>query len=388
MSVEHYDYVICGGGLSGLSLAHRLSDDAFADKRILILDQTPKNTNDRTWSFWADHSFDRYREIYRKSWDRLAFYAPDTEVVSSAQPYQYHTISGIDFYEHTLKAINACSHIDFKIESVQSVLDNDDHVAVQTDQSIYHAAYAFDSIVKSFPEQEELFVWQHFMGWELRLTEGSWDESTATFMDFRVDQGDDTRFVYILPFDKQTALIEATVFSKELWSEAQYKGMLEDYMDLYVGHPYELVSTELGKIPMTTATFSKGSKRVIPLGTNNATVKPSSGYAFMRIQKECDILIERIKQKKIAPVKKKQRFIAYDKTLLNVLLTQRESAQLVFSMMFQKNSYAQNLKFLDEETSLWEEAKIFWTLPFWSFLRAFLSENVFSSTKSRTVSNS
>ncbi len=388
MSVEHYDYIICGGGLSGLSLAHRLTDESFADKRILVLDQSSKTTNDRTWSFWAHRSFDRYKNIYRKSWDRLAFYAPDTQVIAAADPYQYHTISGIDFYNHTLKAINTSGHVDFKVASVQDVVDQADQVSVHTDQAIYHADYVFDSIVKSFPEQEKLFVWQHFMGWEVKLTEGSWDDSTATFMDFRVDQGDDTRFVYILPFDKQTALIEATVFSKDLWTEEQYKEMLVDYMDRYVGHAYELMSTELGKIPMTTATFSKGSKRVIPIGTNNATVKPSSGYAFMRIQKECDILAERISQGKIARVTQKRRFIAYDKTLLNVLLTQKESAQRVFSLMFQRNSYGQNLKFLDEETSLWEEVKIFWTLPFWSFLRAFLSENVFSGTKSRTVSNS
>ena len=385
--MEHYDYIICGGGLSGLSLAHRLTDQSFADKRILILDQSPKNTNDRTWSFWARRSFDRYKVIYRKSWDHLVFYAPDVEVKGTADPYAYHTISGLDFYNHTLKEIGACSHVEFKVASVQTVVDQGDHVVVQTDQHTYRADYVFDSIVKAFPEAEQLFVWQHFMGWEVKLTQGSWDDSTATFMDFRVDQGDDTRFVYILPFDKQTALVEATVFSKDLWTEERYKEMLTAYMKRYVQLPYELISTEIGKIPMTTASFSRGSKRVIPIGTNNATVKPSSGYAFMRIQKECDELTERIRQGQISRVKKKRRFIAYDRTLLNVLLTQKESAQRVFGLMFMRNTYGQNLKFLDEETSLWEEIKIFWTLPFWSFLRAFLSENVFSRTKSKTVSN-
>ncbi len=385
--MDHYDYIICGAGLAGLSLAERLTDDSFADKRILLIDRSAKDTNDRTWSFWAVPSFDRYSSIYRKSWERLAFYAPDVEVINDASPYRYHTISGLDFYKYTLEKIKACSHIDLIQDTINDITDRGDHVEITTDDHSYMGSYAFDSIVKSFPDEEELFVWQHFLGWEVKLKEGTWDDQIATFMDFRVDQGDDTRFVYVLPFDKTSALVEATVFSKDLWTEEQYNDMLTGYMAKYVGHTYEVVSVEQGKIPMTTAPFSKGSARVIPIGTNNATVKPSSGYAFMRIQNECEMLTERIKQGKVSKVTKSRRFIAYDRTLLNVLLTHKESAQRVFGLMFQRNTYGQNLKFLDEETSLWEETKIFWTLPFWSFLRAFLSENVFSNTKPETVSN-
>lgn len=385
--MDHYDYIICGAGLAGLSLAERLTDRSFADKRILLIDRSAKDTNDRTWSFWAAPSFDRYSSIYRKTWERLAFYAPDVEVIDDASPYRYHTISGLDFYNYTLEKIKVCSHIDLIQGTIEDISDLIDHVLVTIEGSSYKADYVFDSIVKSFPEDEKLFVWQHFLGWEVELTDGTWDDQTATFMDFRMDQGDETRFVYVLPFGKSTALVEATVFSKDLWTEEQYNDMLTAYMAKYVGHTYEVVSVERGKIPMTTAPFSKGSARVIPIGTNNATVKPSSGYAFMRIQNECDVLAERIKKGKVSKVTKSKRFIAYDRTLLNVLLTGKESAQRVFGLMFMRNTYGQNLKFLDEETTIWEEIKIFWTLPFWSFLRAFLSENVFSSTKSETVSN-
>jgi lycopene beta-cyclase len=49
-----YDYIICGGGISGLLLASKLSNDShYKNKSILILDPDfPKKYNDRTLCFW------------------------------------------------------------------------------------------------------------------------------------------------------------------------------------------------------------------------------------------------------------------------------------------------------------------------------------------------
>ena len=49
-----YDYIICGGGISGLLLALKFSNDSYyKDKSILILDPDfPKKSNDRTLCFW------------------------------------------------------------------------------------------------------------------------------------------------------------------------------------------------------------------------------------------------------------------------------------------------------------------------------------------------
>ncbi len=378
---DHYDYIICGAGLSGLSLAERLAADEFSNKKILIIDKSSKKVKDRTWSFWTTKENNRYASIYRKSWKRLAFYAPDVEVISGDMDYQYNTVDGLDFYNHTLSIINKSDHITFLQASVNEILDEGARVVVKTEEQAFTSDYVFDSIVRSFPDGEELFMWQHFMGWEVELEEGSFDEDTMTFMDFRIDQDSDTRFVYVLPFDKKTALVEATLFSKELWAEEAYEQMLAAYMEKYIKLPYKIKEKEIGKIPMTTAPFSVGSKRVIPIGTNNATVKPSSGYAFTRIQREVDILIDRIRQNKIKRVKGSKRFLSYDRTLLNVVLTGKQEALKVFSLMFQRNEFGANLKFLDEQTSLIEEAKIFLTLPTWPFFKAFVQENVFRFTK-------
>jgi len=385
---QHYDYIIAGAGLSGLSLSNRLSDPIFSDKRILLLDKSPKDVNDRTWSFWAKTGDHPYAAIYKKTWDKFAFLAPGVSKIETAGPYRYHTISALDFYNHSLEIIDKTPHLTFVNDEILSINDLGDMVSVETRSEKYTTDFVFDSIVKKFPLEDSLFVWQHFMGWEVRLDESKFDDNVATLMDFRIDQGDgDTRFVYVLPFDERTALVEFTLFSKNIWAKEEYEQVLTEYMDKYVGHPYSIISTEIGKIPMTMAPFSKGSRRVIPIGTNNATVKPSSGYAFTRIQKECDMLIERITAGKIRRVRPSRKFRAYDRTLLNVLLTKKKTGRDVFAMMFKRNSTEVILKFLDDATSLLEEIQIFRTLPFWPFLKGFTYENVFRSTKSGLVSN-
>ncbi len=378
---QEYDYIICGAGLSGLSLSLRLADPEFSQKRILLLDKSKKDKNDRTWSFWTEPGNNLFESIYRKSWQKLAFYAPGFECIDQPGSYSYHTINGLDFYNYAFDKINQCDHITFLQTDIFKVIDGIDKVLVDTSSGCFEASYVFDSVVKKFPEKHPLFVWQHFLGWEVALKKGSFDKETATFMDFRIDQEGETRFVYVLPFDEKKALVEATIFSKEIARESDYEQILIDYMSKYVSSDYDILHRELGAIPMTTAKFGNSSKRIICIGTNNATVKPSSGYAFTRIQKESDVILQRIRTNDIRPVKPNERFLAYDRTLLDVLLSNKESGRKVFTMMFQHNKMKDILKFLDEKSSLIEEMRLFKTLPFWSFLKAFVKKNVFSLTK-------
>ena len=128
---EEYDYIIAGAGLSGLSLAIRLADPKFADKRILLVDQSKKDTNDRTWSFWQLESEDRFQEIFHKTWRKLKFYGPDVDRSFETTPYAYHTIRGIDFYKYAFEIIEKASNITFLLGSVGSIKSAQDAVEVE-----------------------------------------------------------------------------------------------------------------------------------------------------------------------------------------------------------------------------------------------------------------
>ena len=70
---EKFDYIICGGGATGLLLSHSLiSDNFFNNKSVLIIEKEPKIENDKTFSFW-DNQISILDKIVHKSWDRAEF---------------------------------------------------------------------------------------------------------------------------------------------------------------------------------------------------------------------------------------------------------------------------------------------------------------------------
>ncbi|MCB0229109.1 MAG: lycopene cyclase, partial [Anaerolineae bacterium] len=48
-SVKHYDFVLAGGGLAGLSLACRLARSPLGSKSMLIIDHDKDQQSDRTF---------------------------------------------------------------------------------------------------------------------------------------------------------------------------------------------------------------------------------------------------------------------------------------------------------------------------------------------------
>lgn len=378
-----YDIIICGMGCAGLSLADRLCSDEFSNKKILLIDKETKTKNDRTWSFWTD-SKTRYDQIVYKRWNHINFYGNSDLERQSIHPYQYQMIRGIDFYSHILQKISAQDNIDVAYGDIQIIEQKENLCYIKTEAHEYVSSIVFSSIVREYPEQDHLFVWQHFKGWRIKIDKDIFDRDTATFMDFRIEQKEETRFIYVLPFSKDEALIEATIFSKKISTQNVYDEMLKDYCQNYLClDKYDIVEEEVGAIPMTTTPINRAtsSNLIIPVGTLNDTVKPSSGYAFIRIQEEADLIIDQLRNDQVKKISKKSKYIWYDRTLLDVIISQREEAKNIFSIMFERNKAPDIFNFLNEKSSLRQEIGIFWTLPFLSFLKAFLKVNVFGLTK-------
>ena len=71
---KHFDYAIIGSGVAGLQLALAFKeDDFFKDKRILILEKSLKNKNDKSFSFWEKGS-GKWDKIVSKTWKKALFF--------------------------------------------------------------------------------------------------------------------------------------------------------------------------------------------------------------------------------------------------------------------------------------------------------------------------
>ena len=160
---------------------------------------------------------------------------------------------------------------------------------------------------------------------------------------------------------------------------ASYTSALKQYIreQLHCGD-YEIKEREKGIIPMSDHPIKSQEGRIIYLGTAGGFTKGSTGYTFRFIQKHtAAIVAQLIKTGKpaisaISP----GRFATYDATLLYLLSSRRLSGEKIFSTLFKRNKSTQILKFLDNETSLMEEIRIFKTLQKREFALALLNRTI------------
>ena len=75
---------------------------------------------------------------------------------------------------------------------------------------------------------------QHFKGWVIESAKEVFEPEKATMMDFRVQQDFGTTFVYVLPFTKTTALVEYTLFTRQILQPDQYNNELKKYLNEFL----------------------------------------------------------------------------------------------------------------------------------------------------------
>lgn len=374
---ERFDYIIAGAGAAGLSLAYHLHQAGLTDRRILLLDRAPKTANDRTWCFW-EIGESVFEPVVFRRWERLAFHGEGFSSVLRIAPYRYKMIRGGDFYRFMAQWLDAQPNITRAYAEVTGIETEGGEAVVRTsDEQTYRSAWAFNSILLDPPARQSTYHYllQHFLGWVIRTPARAFDPDVATLMDFRVDQADDTRFVYVLPFDAHTALVEYTVFSRAVLPRSDYARSLEAYLNRQLGiTAYETQHEEFGVIPMTDAPFpTERGGRVINIGTAGGCTKPSTGYTFQRIQRRARRIAQALKATGcpwVATPLLHKRYELFDSALLNVLDEGRERGQRVFTNLFARNPPQRVFRFLDEDTTLVEDVQIMSSVNIPAFIAA------------------
>ena len=376
----NFDYVILGGGAAGLSLAYRMAKDKFfATKKIAIIEKVEKTKNDRTWCFWEIEP-GPFESIIEKKWDKLYFYSKSLEKKLDIFPYKYKMISGLGFYNFTLLEIKNSPNITHIKAEVSSIEELKNEVKIETTAGTYFTPLVFKSYpsLKEIDKEKHIYVDQHFKGFMISTEEDRFDPDEATFMDFRIPQGRDARFFYVLPQTSKRALVEVAIFSNDLLSDKEYNQIVKDYIkDCLKIDSYHIDEEEFGVIPMTTYPFTKhNTERIIHIGTGGGVVKPSSGYAFKRIQEHSDQVIRCLKND--IPLSKSYKglqgkYLLLDKVMLHAMLHNGVSGEELFTKLFQKKKASEIFKFLDQKTNFFEELGIFTAPPTWPFTKSFFT---------------
>ncbi|MBK8967661.1 MAG: lycopene cyclase family protein [Saprospiraceae bacterium] len=409
MLLEHqkFDIILAGAGLSGLSLAVEMARrPGFRQKKILLLDRDRKQKNDRTWCFWATEA-DHLPPVVFRSWEHCRFYAPGFEKNMRIAPFRYHMVRGIDFYNWVFDQLDRHPNIT-RINTNISAIDAHQGVVFSeagafSAQLIFNSAFTHTPIM---PRPSEVYpqvpfsddrlveknksrleveygplvrLLQHFKGWVVKAPPGTFDAGAMTFMDFRIPQHGETRFVYVLPLSDAEALVEFTVFSPALLALEIYDDVLRNYLSEFLGlKSYSVQDEEFGVIPMTNFPFPSGQDgRVINIGTAGGFVKASSGYAFKRTLQKIERFVdswEHTGQPDPELLVSPWSFRAFDSIFLQVLQSQNELGAEIFTSLFKKLPPALVLRFLDEQSTFAENLRLVSAPPPGPFLRALVQQ--------------
>jgi lycopene beta-cyclase len=374
--MQRYDYIMAGAGAAGLSLAYHLAQTPLRDKAILLVDKAPKTDNDRTWCFWerGDGPFER---VVCRQWQDVYFHGAGYDALMDLDGYRYKMIRAGDFYPFVRRELEGLPNVHWVYGDITAVRDEPDGASVVVDGETYAGNWLFDSRfgLSSLARQPgRHYLLQHFKGWEVEVDRPVFDPAKATLMDFRIEQHGETRFFYVLPFDERRALVEFTVFSADLLTDAYYEGEVARYLREFLGlDAYRVLHKEFGVIPMTDHPFPvQRGRHVILTGTAGGQTKASTGYTFRRIQQHSKALADALLTTGRPHVTGgfKGQFALYDSMLLNVMARNRYPIKEIFTLLFQKNPPARILKFLDEDTSFAEDLQIMSTTPYAPFLAA------------------
>lgn len=373
-----YDYIIAGGGLSGLSLAWHLVHSPLSGKRILVADRRLNAGNDKTWCFW--HTGEPpFPEVIHRRWGHTQVFSRGEILDEQLKEYSYSCIRSGDFYNYMLGLLSDHPSVDLLETPIDELEGNPLQASMHTPEGSYEADFIFQSCFRpqalrdarpSYP------LIQHFMGMEIETDKELFNPDRFILMDFDETYREGVAFIYLLPWDQKSALVEYTIFSDRVEQPQLYEEKIELYLynrfrQKRLG--YSVKRTEYGEIPMQDLPYVPWyAPRILNLGTYGGLTKPTTGYTFSRIQKHSKNIIESlINEGKPAPApRSKARYRAYDLWLLHIMHRHPAKAKEVFHQLFMRNSIDRIFRFLGEESTLAEDLKIMASVPYTPFLKA------------------
>lgn len=375
--MKFYDFVIAGAGCSGLSLATSLAK-ANLKQSILLIDKNIHTNQDKTWCFW-DTANSSVLPFTTTVWQNLTFYSDNYEKKEKILPFNYVGVKSEDFYKYSYEVLKNAKNIDIVEENIECIYGLESGACLETKTQKFHCRYLFNSTSISSGHFKRHSSYsslkQHFQGWFIKIEKPVFEKNTATFMDFRTEQHQDVRFFYVLPYSDREALIEYTIFSKQLLADEAYDEQIEKYIQETLQiEKFTIIEKEKGVIPMEFIHPDTTHNHIIPIGIVGGALKPSTGFAFSLIQKQVDQIIKSIQSDNLHLFKKRiqNRFSFYDTILLHLLQKKEINKSAIFISLFKGNNIATILTFLSEKTGIFGEMKIFSTLPVKVFISALI----------------
>jgi len=378
-AAEVYDDVILGGGCAGLSLAARLAEPAFANRRVLVIEPRRQYQRDRTWCFWdgvPGSGLPLWLEgAVAHRWSNWSVRVGDRVQQHRSAGLRYCEIPADRFYEVALARIDNAHHVERWLGvHASTVRETPDCAEVETDAGRVLAQRVFDSRRGSAPPASVAGgLLQHFVGLRVRTAHPVFEKDTVTLMDFDVSQEHGIHFLYAVPYDPCEALVESTFFSPSPFPTATYECAIAEWLERRHGvRNWTTLGREQGVIPMSSVRPRlRPTKRLYRIGTAGGQVKPSTGYAFLAIQRWSDLMAERMARQAFPspPAPRSRLAHLLDAMFLSVLARRPLDAPAFFERLFADVPPERLVRFLSDVPTGRDRLAVISALPPAPFLR-------------------
>ena len=360
------DIAILGGGCAGLSLAVRLagigSDFCVIEPRELYRD-------DRTWSFWRT-AHDPFADCVRASWSSWDVCGPNGLTVRRSSRLRYETLPAGAFYDRAQSVVHDAPSADLVLgTAAQDIRRTPNGWQIDTGKG----ALTANHVVDTRPPRRVAGYGQFFLGREIVAERAVFDPGRVQLMHFRRARSDGIDFVYVLPFAVDRALIEVTSLAPVHPGRDVLDQWLNEEIAALQPGGFEVVREEAGALPMEVGFSQPRQRGVIGMGLGSGAARPSTGYAFQRIQAQADHVADALRQGRSArapldgPV---TRFM--DRVFLQVLQTMPGQGPALFESLFRKAPQDRLEQFLSGSTSSLDRLSVMASLPTLPFLQAAL----------------
>lgn len=273
----------------------------------MIIEPRTRYERDRTWCFWnvIPHLFE---DCVSDAWDTWSVSDGDRRIVRSWPGLVYQHLPADAFYEKATSLLAADPNVELRLGTRVKRVESqpaENRALAMTDEGPLTARLVLDSRPRGArldrdrePRNAPGHFLQHFHGQTVRSDRPVFSANVATIMDFVEARSDGIHFVYVLPYDDRTALVEDTWFSAEPRPVESYEEEISCYLaDRFGIERYEVLHSETGAIPMDPRPIEPpDGPRQIDIGTRGGAARPSTGYAFLSIQRYSEALARKLKE--------------------------------------------------------------------------------------------
>lgn len=373
---KHYDLIILGGGCAGLSLALRLAELGEQSPKTLIIEKRQAYSNDRTWCFW-DEGNPALTEWADHTWSSFKVQLGDKQLVKNCSKNPYVMISAKTFYTRAIQNItaNVQRFTLNKDESVLTIIKQANQTwRITTNMGVYTANHIVDTRPASQIYDDMSLLWQSFIGFEIEVSQDLFDAQQFILMDIEQHFKNGLGFIYVLPVTPNRALIEYTVFCEQAMSANSLQPYLDLALSRYTKHAeYKVLRKECGQLPMGNQTVKKSDDpSYIFAGLYAGAARPSSGYAFQRIQGWAKLCAQSWSQhQSFIPAPKDPALTAMmDDIFLHVLKSNPAAAATLFFSFFSKAKLISTIRFLSDHATITDLGSIIFSMPTVLFLKS------------------